>query len=239
LRRLFSVWAAALVAAACWSDGAAPDRPPADGGPPEVVDAGPAATVYSYVDDAGRIHMVAAVEDIPERYRGGVLATDTTRRRGERLADDRALVLDLRRRDADGPVNYSVVDLQRRTRPAAGPAPVRDPGALGRRLVRRAAGRVGRWLGLAAPLVRGRVILYSAPWCGFCKRAAAFLRRRGVDFVERDIESEPAAAVELERKLRAAGLRGGGIPVLDIGGRLVIGFDRDRIEALLGAGGAP
>jgi len=239
VRRLFPVWAVVLVVAGCQSQGAAPDQPPADEGPAATVDAGPATTVYSYVDDAGRIHMVAAVEEIPERYRGGVLATDTARRRSERLADDRALVLDLRRRDADGPVNYSVVDLERRTSPAAGAAPVRDPGALGRRLVRRAADRVGRWLGLAAPAVRGKVILYSAPWCGFCKRAAAFLRQRGVDFVERDIEAEPAAAGELERKLRAAGLRGGGIPVLDIGGRLVIGFDRERIEALLGAAGEP
>jgi glutaredoxin 3 len=76
-------------------------------------------------------------------------------------------------------------------------------------------------------------VLYSAPWCGFCKKAAAHLRLRGIPFEERDIDSDRSAAVELSKKLRQAGLSGGGVPVLDIAGTIVIGFKPDRIDRLL------
>jgi len=87
-----------------------------------------------------------------------------------------------------------------------------------------------------------QVVLYMAPWCGFCKKAAAYLREQGITFRQRDIEKDPGAAAELAGKLERAGLRGGGIPVLDIAGRLVVGFDRTRIERLLESvdtGGSP
>jgi len=173
---------------------------------------------------------------IPERFRDQVLATDTGRDREARLSADRVVVLDLRKREKGKPLNYSVVDLRRmsgRSAPAEVLEPVRDPGALGRRLVRQGAERVRQFMGLAPARAKVRVLLYTAPWCGFCRKAAAYLREKGIAFVERDIEASRSAAVELDRKLRAAGLVGGGVPVLDIGGTIVIGFDRSRIDRLL------
>ncbi|MBN2359887.1 MAG: glutaredoxin family protein [Deltaproteobacteria bacterium] len=77
------------------------------------------------------------------------------------------------------------------------------------------------------------VVLYSAPWCGFCKQARAYLKGRGVPFVERDVEASAAAGRELDAKLRAAGAAGAGVPVIDVGGQLVLGFDRPRIDEAL------
>jgi glutaredoxin 3 len=202
-------------------------RPPAADGGGEVV--------FSYVDDRGRIRMAAAIEDIPEEFRDRVVLTDTSRPRQQRLRTDRVLVVDLREEGERGPVNYSVVDLDALGKRAAVP-PGRlpgDPGELGTWAVDRLAGRVRALLGIQTPESAVRVVLYSAPWCGFCKKAAAHLRLRGIPFEERDIDSDRSAAVELSKKLRQAGLSGGGVPVLDIAGTIVIGFKPDRIDRLL------
>ncbi|MBN2498660.1 MAG: hypothetical protein JXR96_28980 [Deltaproteobacteria bacterium] len=159
------------------------------------------------------------------------MATDTGRARADRLRSDRAIVLDLRR---DGNrANYSAVDLCGLASRDEGPAAFADPAAAGRTLVRRAAQALCRALGVEPARPAARIVLYTTPWCGFCKRAAAYLRERGVAFEERDIEANRWAAVELERKMREAGLRGGGVPVIDIDGFLVVGFDRQRLDELL------
>ncbi len=84
----------------------------------------------------------------------------------------------------------------------------------------------------SAPRARPPVVLYGTSWCGYCKAAARWLRQRGVDFVERDIEKDEAAAAELERKKRASGRSGSGVPWIDVGGTLIQGFDRRALEEL-------
>ena len=202
-----------------------PDAAVADGGK---------TVVYSYVDDRGRIRMATALDDIPEEFRDRVVLTDTSRPRTQRLRTDRVLVVDLREEGEQGPVNYTVVDLDALGKPASvSKGQPRDPGELGAWVVDRVAGRVRTLLGIQAPVSSARVLLYTAPWCGFCKKAAAHLRFKGIPFEERDIDSDRSAAVELSRKLRQAGLSGGGIPVLDIAGTIVVGFNRQRIDRLL------
>lgn len=200
---------------------------------PQVKQDAGGSVVYSYVDKSGRIRMAVSLDDIPAEFRDRVVLTDTSRPRDQRLLTDRVLVVDLREEGEKGPVNYTVVDLE-----ALGKRlPVRqpkDPGELGRWVVIRVAGRVRALLGIEAPAFSSaRVVLYTAPWCGFCKKAAAHLRSRGIAFEERDIDADRSAAVELSRKLRQAGLSGGGIPVLDIAGTIVIGFKKERIDRLL------
>jgi glutaredoxin len=189
--------------------------------------------VYSYVDHRGKIRMATALEDIPEEFRDRVVLTDTSRPRPQRLMTERVLVVDLREEGERGPVNYTVVDLDALQRRTPVPRQPKNPGELGEWVVGRVAGWVRTLLGVEAPRAAIRVILYTAPWCGFCKKAAAHLRSRGIPYEERDIESDRSAAVELSRKLRQAGLSGGGVPVLDIAGTIVIGFKRGRIDRLL------
>lgn len=40
----------------------------------------------------------------------------------------------------------------------------------------------------------GGVIMYSTPWCGYCQRLKAQMKREGIPYVEVDIEGDPAAA---------------------------------------------
>ena len=74
------------------------------------------------------------------------------------------------------------------------------------------------------------VIVYGTSWCGACKAARAHLHDAHIPFVEKDIEQEPAAAQELARKAKRAGLKLGGVPVIDVLGNLMMGYDPGAID---------
>ncbi len=70
--------------------------------------------------------------------------------------------------------------------------------------------------------------VFSTPLCAPCERMKAYLRQRGVDFIVRDIMMDEEAALFLERKnIRTT-------PVLLLDGELIVGFDRERIDRLIG-----
>jgi glutaredoxin 3 len=73
-----------------------------------------------------------------------------------------------------------------------------------------------------------QVIVYSAPWCGFCHATKQYLLSKGVEFVEKDVDADPAFAAESVEKSGQMG-----IPVIDIDGSIVVGFDRPTIDRLL------
>ncbi|CAN5124783.1 glutaredoxin family protein [soil metagenome] len=75
-----------------------------------------------------------------------------------------------------------------------------------------------------------QVIVYSATWCAFCHAAKDYFDKLGVKYEDRDIESDPAYATESVTK---SGQRG--IPVIDIDGEIIVGFDRPKIDAALKA----
>jgi glutaredoxin len=77
------------------------------------------------------------------------------------------------------------------------------------------------------------VIVYRTSWCGVCKQLEAYLDRKGIAHIAHDIEADPSAAAELQAKLAKAGKRGGSVPVIDVRGELLVGFDRPRLESLL------
>ena len=72
------------------------------------------------------------------------------------------------------------------------------------------------------------VTIYSADWCAFCHAAKDYLKKQGVKFTEKDVESDPEIARESVTKSGQMG-----IPVLDIDGTIIIGFDRPKIDAAL------
>ena len=71
------------------------------------------------------------------------------------------------------------------------------------------------------------VVLYSADWCGACRKAKRYLGKKGIDFEERDID-DPRWTEEL---LRKTGRRA--IPVIEVGGRILTGFSVSSYDALL------
>lgn len=74
-----------------------------------------------------------------------------------------------------------------------------------------------------------RVIVFSTPTCSFCNMAKQYFRQKGLKFKDVDVSRDPAAARDMVRR---SGQQG--VPVIDIGGRIVIGFDRVKIEKYLG-----
>jgi glutaredoxin 3 len=78
------------------------------------------------------------------------------------------------------------------------------------------------------------VTIYGTSWCGACRSARQYLTERRVPFADKDIERDPAAARELTEKASKLGIPTDRVPIIEVRGRLLQGFDRARIDALLG-----
>jgi glutaredoxin len=78
------------------------------------------------------------------------------------------------------------------------------------------------------------VTIYGTSWCGACRAARQYLTEHKIPFADKDIERDPAAAEELAAKASKMGIPTDRVPIIDVRGRLLLGFDRERIEALLG-----
>lgn len=74
------------------------------------------------------------------------------------------------------------------------------------------------------------VTIYTATWCGFCHAAKDYFDKLGVKYTDKDVESNPTFMDEAVTK---SGQRG--IPVIDIDGQVIVGFDRPKIDAALKA----
>ena len=70
--------------------------------------------------------------------------------------------------------------------------------------------------------------LYSTPTCHYCKVAKDYLKQKGVKFNEYNVASDRRRADEMMRKTRQMG-----VPVLDINGRIIVGFDKPKLDQLL------
>lgn len=90
------------------------------------------------------------------------------------------------------------------------------------------------WDAGAHPTGTPVVTIYGTSWCGACRAARQYLTERKIPFADKDIENDPAAAQELRDKASKMGIPTDRVPVIDVRGRLLLGFDRARIEALLG-----
>ena len=76
-----------------------------------------------------------------------------------------------------------------------------------------------------------KIEVFSAPNCGYCRRAKALLERRGLAYEELDIAADPAARAELRRRLP----RSKAIPQIFADGAHIGGYEDLR---LLDEGGA-
>ena len=71
------------------------------------------------------------------------------------------------------------------------------------------------------------VVMFTAPWCGYCDRARAYLEREGVDFLEIDIESSDSAFERFEE------FGGRGVPLTFIGEERMSGFSAQMYRQAL------
>jgi glutaredoxin 3 len=74
-----------------------------------------------------------------------------------------------------------------------------------------------------------RVVLFSTPTCTYCRTAKAYLRQRNIKFKDVDVSRDQAAARDMVKR---SGQQG--VPQILIGSKVVVGFDRQKIDKLLG-----
>lgn len=73
------------------------------------------------------------------------------------------------------------------------------------------------------------VKVYSTPTCPWCIRTKQFLKDNNIAFEDYDVGSDKVKADEMVAKSGQMG-----VPVLDIEGEIIVGFDKERIKATLG-----
>jgi glutaredoxin len=78
-----------------------------------------------------------------------------------------------------------------------------------------------------AAVAASSVKLYTTTWCGYCKRAKAFLQARGTRFEEIDVETSAQGQVEFRN------LGGRGVPVILVGSQRMDGYSQESLEAML------
>ncbi len=74
-----------------------------------------------------------------------------------------------------------------------------------------------------------KVIIFTTPSCVYCKMTKEFFKKNSVAYEEKDVASDAAARDDM---LARSGQLG--VPVIDIDGKIVIGFDQARLKELLG-----
>lgn len=73
------------------------------------------------------------------------------------------------------------------------------------------------------------IIIYSTPTCVYCNMAKSFFKANGVDYKDFNV------ATDLEKRKEMIDKTGQmGVPVIDMNGTVVIGFDEPKIRATLG-----
>jgi len=74
-----------------------------------------------------------------------------------------------------------------------------------------------------------RVIMFTTPTCTYCRKAKQYFRQKQVPFRDVDVSRDQAAARDMVKR---SGQQG--VPQILIGNKVVIGFDRPKIDRLLG-----
>jgi glutaredoxin len=188
--------------------------------------------LYTFVDDRGAFATTDKAEEVPDNARKLVRVVDPSRPTPNGQDPTKVYVIDLGELLAAGRVAARPMSREAFETGALAQLPPGESSPL--------AGPHGPALpedlpgvdaGAGGPPV---VILYGTPWCGACKAAKQYLAKRHIPYAYRDIEGDPAAARELQAKAARLGVPADRVPILDVRGRLLLGFDANRLEAMLG-----
>ena len=165
--------------------------------------------VFSWFDPERGHTTGTRASEVPQGCRQDVVVADLSRTPEQRQSSRYVMIANLEEKNSDG--SYTVV-VQSRYRFAD--ADLSDLG----------------------PMAKNEgVIVYSTTWCGPCKSLQKWLTAEGIPFVTKDVENDPGAGAEVAAKLKKAGMQPGGVPVTDVAGTIIKGFDQRAIEQALSA----
>jgi len=70
--------------------------------------------------------------------------------------------------------------------------------------------------------------VYSTSICPYCTTLKEFLKERGIEFEEIDVSQDEKTMKEMVEKTGQMG-----VPVMEVDGEIIIGFDREKIIRIL------
>ena len=73
-----------------------------------------------------------------------------------------------------------------------------------------------------------KIKIYTTPACPFCQMAKAYFEQEGLEFEEVDVSENPEKAKEMVEKSGQTG-----VPVIEIGDEIIVGFDLPKIQKAL------
>lgn len=222
-----SVGAVLFVATACKEDAAPPSSSaPGQAAEPAKSTALPALELrpgtdkklyLTYLEAGGDFLIVERIDDVPVAARAAVRVVVAGEEAG---TGQEVYVADLRAPGSNGAYSVRVMSraewdqlgADKRATKLEDLAPKVQPDT-------KAAG--------TAPL---RAVIYGADWCKPCHDAEAFLKSLGVQVTKKDVDQSKAASAEMQQKLLQINRPGGGIPVIDLDGQIMQGFNRSAVE---------
>ena len=74
-----------------------------------------------------------------------------------------------------------------------------------------------------------KISVYSTPTCPYCKMTKEHLKQKKVEFEDIDVSASQEKAAEMIEKSGQMG-----VPVIEIDGEIIVGFDKEKIEKALG-----
>ncbi len=180
--------------------------------------------LLTWIDDAGDFHVAQAISDIKDPSRGQVRVAFTAK---ETVNPDQVFVADLRQKNEKG--GYPVRTISRSAWEELG-----------------ASHRKSRLESLGAPTGAtpdaGQnaadvvAVIYGAEWCKACHETAHYLSTKGVKYVEKDVDKSGVIQAELQAKFaRTHTPPTSSIPVTDINGRLIVGFNPAALDSAIAA----
>lgn len=216
--------------------------PPA---PPSVVAKAPDTPVtfskdspllFTYVESKGTFATTDKAEDVPENARRLVRVVDPSKPAQDRQDTTKVYAVDLSELLGSGKAQGRLLSREAFETGALAQLPPGESspmaGPHGPPLADELPSGVDA--GAVAPGAAPVVTLYGTPWCGACKAAKQYLASKHIPFAYKDIENDPAAAKELQAKAARMGIPTDRVPILDVRGRLLLGFDKARLDAMLG-----
>ncbi len=214
---------------------AAPPAPPvAPGAPPTVEVLKGGRWLFTYAEPAGTFATTDKPETVPAPSRGLVRVIDPAA--GDRAGEDRVYVTNLNDLVDKGKTTARPMSREAFETGALAALPSGESSPF--------ASRPGAPPGPPPagsppppplpPGVKPVVTIYGTSWCGACRAAREYMTAHKIPFADKDIERDPDAARELAAKAAKMGIPTDRVPVLDVRGRLLLGFDPARVEALLG-----